>query len=173
MDIVSSVHEEDSLKDLSVELTVHTEWLNRIHSQGNRPEDWVEFIHHLKEQSPVPVTNLWTAYICDQYVHALKTIPSNQNKNNIMFVKLLIDYATLKSEENVDNGQSLFRQARSIARKFAIAHIYAAEFELKYGKLCFNFLWLRSLLPHHVVLGSVLLHCTLSKCLLLQPQPHE
>ncbi|XP_036365368.1 dual specificity protein kinase TTK-like [Octopus sinensis] len=133
MDVASSIHEEDSLKDSSVELTVHTEWMNRIHSQGNRPEDWVEFIHYLKEQSPVPVTNSWTAYICDQYVHALKTIPSNQNKNNIMFVKLLVDYATLKSEENVDNGKSLFCQARSVARKFAIAHIYAAEFELKYG----------------------------------------
>ncbi|GAB1605885.1 serine/threonine-protein kinase Nek7-like isoform X1 [Argonauta hians] len=125
-------HEEDSVKDLSLEITVHTEWLNRIENQGNRLEDWLEFLHYLKDQSSVPASNSWSAYICNQYLHAIKSIPKDQNKS-ITFVKLLIDYANMKSEKYVCSGQTLFRQVRSVGRKFAIAHVYAAEFELKQG----------------------------------------
>lgn len=122
--------EEDSLKDLSIELTSHKEWLDRIKIQGNKPEDWAEFIEHIKAQISVPYESFWNRYICDLYVMAFKTI---QGKCNVMFVKLFIDYANLKSEDNADDGRILFSQARSIARKFSIAHIAAAEFELKQG----------------------------------------
>ncbi|XP_060076252.1 dual specificity protein kinase TTK-like [Ylistrum balloti] len=117
----------------TIEITENQTWLNKIEFQGNRAEDWLEYIRYVSQNTDFPNEVKKHNYLCGMYERAFKVIDVVSNKRNEAYAQLFMECAKLKSVFCPEDAIQMMNQARSIVRRFAMVHVMAAEFEYKQG----------------------------------------
>ncbi|XP_069131521.1 dual specificity protein kinase TTK-like isoform X1 [Argopecten irradians] len=115
----------------TIEITENQTWLNKIDFQGNRAEDWLEYIRYVSQHTDFPNEVKKHNYLSSMYERAFKAIDVVTNKRNEAYAQLFMDCAKLKSVFCPEDAIQMMNQARSIVRRFAMVHVMAAEFEYK------------------------------------------
>lgn len=95
------------------------------------PEDWLEYIQHVRENVDFPNDLTQHKVLSDLYDKALQELNSAGHKSNEAYAQLFVSYARLKSNYVPEDAVMLFNQARAIVRRFAMVHIASAQFELE------------------------------------------
>lgn len=61
-----------------------------IEKNGNKPEDWLDFIRKAKRESPK------YEYLVGLYEKATSSISPDENRKNICYARLLVEFAKLQ-----------------------------------------------------------------------------
>ncbi|XP_050394018.2 dual specificity protein kinase TTK isoform X2 [Patella vulgata] len=128
---------EDGLKTEALtdtlDFTSHVTWEKKLAEEGHNPAIWLQYVEDLKVK--VSFSDDFTKYnkLCIAYDRAYKAIPFDKNKENGAYARLLLNYADLKSQYNIDGAEAIFDHALCVVRKFAVVHIASAELQLKQG----------------------------------------
>ena len=64
--------------------------LATIEKNGNKPEDWIDFIRKAKRESPKYED------LIDLYQKAASVISPDEHRKNICYARLLVEYAKLQ-----------------------------------------------------------------------------
>ncbi|XP_033741501.1 uncharacterized protein LOC117328193 [Pecten maximus] len=115
----------------TIEITENQTWLNKIEFQGNRAEDWLEYIRYVSQHTDFPNEVKKHNYLSGMYERAFKVIDVVSNKRNEAYAQLFMECAKLKSVFCPEDAIQMMNQARAIVRRFAMVHVMAAEFEYK------------------------------------------
>ncbi|KAK3747844.1 hypothetical protein QZH41_015989, partial [Actinostola sp. cb2023] len=101
--------------------------LSAIEKNGNKPEDWLDFIRRTKRESPK------YGHLMDLYHKAARAISPDEHRKNVCYARLLVEYAKLQGMTSAEDAKETFRIARCNVKRFAIVYIAWAQFELDKG----------------------------------------
>jgi len=68
-----------------------------IQSNGNRPEDWLEFLVLQRSKTAAGVADETCRHLLYLYERAVSRIPAEENKKNFSYARLLVDFAKLQA----------------------------------------------------------------------------
>lgn len=111
------------------------EWIELIGTRGNKPKDWLDFMRYMTANSHYSDEFKHHNYLSDLYETAFDKIPREENKKNIFYGALFVEFARMKSKFQPDEADDLFNCARRVVRKLAIVHIAHADYELSKGNV--------------------------------------
>ncbi|GFR63015.1 ttk protein kinase [Elysia marginata] len=103
----------------------------RLATQGNKPEEWKEYIDSLKSRVHLLEESKQKAMFEIIYPTAFKAIPDTSK--TLAYASLLVDYADFKSKYDMAEADKLLFYCRWTLGNFAIVHVASAELELKRG----------------------------------------
>ncbi|RUS90449.1 hypothetical protein EGW08_001790 [Elysia chlorotica] len=101
----------------------------RLAANGNKPEEWKEYIDTVKSRVHLLEESKQKAMIEYMYFTAFKVIPDTSK--TLAYANLLVDFADFKSKYDVADAEKLLSYCRRTLRRFAIVHVASAELELK------------------------------------------
>ncbi|XP_061176779.1 dual specificity protein kinase Ttk-like [Saccostrea echinata] len=119
----------------TLEIKDPKEWIELIQSRGNKPKDWLDFMRYMTTKAHSSDEFKHHNYLSDLYETAFDKIPRDENKGNIFYGALFVEFAQMKSKFQPDEADDLFNCARRVVRKLAIVHIAHAEYELSKGNV--------------------------------------
>ncbi|KAL4232982.1 hypothetical protein ACF0H5_007669 [Mactra antiquata] len=99
----------------------------------NSPEEWLEYIQHVKNSVPFPNEHTQFRFLSQLYDKAFQDIDSSLYKNKISFAKLFIDHGLMLSKFVPEDAGMIYQQARLVCRRFSIVHVASAQFEVERG----------------------------------------
>ncbi|XP_064617478.1 dual specificity protein kinase TTK-like [Liolophura sinensis] len=111
----------------------HTAKAMQIQENGNKAEDWLNYTRFIKHSVEFPDPVSRHNFLCGTYDLAIKAMSLAENKRNVSYAILLIEYANLKSQYSPDDARALFNYARVNIKRLAVVYIAAAQFELRQG----------------------------------------
>ncbi|KAL5009695.1 hypothetical protein ScPMuIL_012000 [Solemya velum] len=118
---------------MNAENTDYQEWINKIESQGNKPDAWLKFLFHVNEHTVFTDKFAKHNHLCVLFEKAFSSIPCEINRTDEAYAQLFIEFAEIKSQYVPEDAQTLLSQARSLCKRFAKIHLAAADLELKLG----------------------------------------
>ncbi|XP_070569136.1 dual specificity protein kinase TTK-like isoform X2 [Ptychodera flava] len=117
---------------LTLDITDHTSWINKIVGSGNKPENWIEYLNYVEFRRHYQDKQSRYQYLYSVYTRAVQQMPLDENKRNLSYAKIHIRFALLQGEEDVEDGRMQFQYARANLRTIALVHVAAAQFELEH-----------------------------------------
>ena len=70
--------------------------IQKIQSNGNRPEDWLEFLALQRSKMAAGLTDDTCRHLRYLYERSVGQIPAEENKKNFSYARLLVDFAKLQ-----------------------------------------------------------------------------
>lgn len=107
--------------------------IQKIKSNGNRPEEWLGFLALQQSTLAADLTDENCRHLLYLYERAVSQIPAEENKKNISYAHILVNFAKLQMKISKDDARSTFQLARNNAKHFAIVFVAWAQFELSAG----------------------------------------
>jgi len=71
--------------------------IQKIQSNGNRPEEWLEFLALQRSKTAAGLTDESCRHLLYLYERAVSQIPAEENKKNFSYAQLLVDFAKLQT----------------------------------------------------------------------------
>ncbi|XP_005107958.1 dual specificity protein kinase Ttk [Aplysia californica] len=109
----------------------YKEQMEKIAANGNRPEDWKEYIDLIKERIDLLDESRKNKTLAYLYYNAFKVIP--ESCKSLSRAQLLVDYAEFKGQQDEGDAEKLLSLGRRTLRHHSVVHIACAEFEVKRG----------------------------------------
>ncbi|XP_068733387.1 dual specificity protein kinase TTK-like [Montipora capricornis] len=107
--------------------------IQKIKENGNRPEEWLEFLCQHQTKVSTELTSEACQHLVFLYERAVNQIPAAEHKSNLSYARLLVECAKLQMRISEDDARRTFQLARSNAKHFAIVFVAWAQFELSLG----------------------------------------
>ena len=70
--------------------------IQKIQSNGNRPEEWLEFLALQRSKATAGLTEETCRHLLYLYERAVSQIPAEENKRNFSYAQLLVDFSKLQ-----------------------------------------------------------------------------
>ena len=77
-------------------MDAETTAIQKIKSNGNRPEDWLDFLALQRSRLAVDLTQENCRHLLYRYERAVSQIPAEENKKNISYARILVNFAKLQ-----------------------------------------------------------------------------
>lgn len=80
----------------NIKMDPETTAIQKIESNGNRPEDWLEFLALQRSKTAAGLTDETCQHLLYLYERSVSQIPAEENKKNFSYARLLVDFAKLQ-----------------------------------------------------------------------------
>lgn len=77
-------------------MDAETTAIQKIKSNGNRPDDWLEFLAPRQSRLAADLTDENCRHLLYLYERAVSQIPAEENKKNISYARILVNFAELQ-----------------------------------------------------------------------------